>query len=160
MHVQTWGKDAKKMGWGTCLCCPETGQEAMDTSWNMLRLNINKCFVPHRWESTGTGSSEILCSLLLGDLQKLSGHSPGQPWLGVPVWAHITPRVFWQLQPFCYLFSTKIFSFCYSYHCCRRKLNFRCLYSIYPLNKDKVPVSTGTTYCNKEGYYSLHTSVH
>lgn len=65
MHIQTWGKNAKKMGWGTCQCCSEAGQEAVGTSWNMLHLNINKSFVLCRWQSTGTASPEILCSVSL-----------------------------------------------------------------------------------------------
>lgn len=56
---------------------------------------------------------------LLGNLQKLSGHGPGQPGLSIHAWVHgldrITSRHLFQPQPFCDL---KCFSFFFFFTYC------------------------------------------
>jgi len=68
---------------GSFQYCPVTEH---NLKYRMLFLNIRKCFfivrVTENWHRLPL---EVVDGSILGDIQKLPGHGPGQPALGGPV---------------------------------------------------------------------------
>ena len=106
MCRNTWREGANRREPGSFQWCPVTEPEAMGTRWNTgsSLWTSGSTLSAWRWLSTGTGCPESLWSLQ-GNIQKLSGHGPGQLTLGGPAWAErldqTTSRDPFQTQPFC-----------------------------------------------------------
>ena len=90
MSCSFWGKSDKKMEPGSFQWCPVPDQKGTGHKLEYKRflLNIRKqSFYCECYQALAYVSYRYYRVSFLGDLQKLHGHSPRQPTLGVPAWA-------------------------------------------------------------------------
>ena len=88
MYTNTWKEGAKRMEPGSFQWCPVTGQEAMGTHRHTGDSLWTLFYCEHHWALAQVAQRGCGVSLL-GDIQKPSGHGPGQLALGGPAWAGV-----------------------------------------------------------------------
>lgn len=93
-YTNTWREFEKKMEQDSSQWYTVTGQESIGKTENTggstwMSGNIFTVHVRENWHRL---PREVMKSPFLGDIQKPSGHSPGQSAVGSPAWAGIWTR--------------------------------------------------------------------